>query len=52
LFHQIAGLQGRYETERRRLVDADLAGDVSYAYLAVAGQDLEDCHRAVDGLDR
>ncbi len=52
LFDQTAHLQRRDQAERRRLVHSELGGELGDAGLAAAGEDLQDGHRAVDGLHR
>jgi hypothetical protein len=52
LLDQVAGLQGGDQPECRRLVHADLDGDVGDPHLALAGQDLQHRHGPVDRLDR
>ena len=50
LLDEPVDLQGRQQPERRGLVDAEAAGDLGHAGLALAGEELEDRDRPVDRL--
>ena len=50
LFDEFAFLEGREQSERRRLVHADVRGDLADTGFATLGQDFQHADRAVDRL--